>query len=104
MDFHDTEEISYQEITVSELALLNTADYMLVDVRDEMSYLYGHLPEAVHIPLDVLKDQLDGLRDKKVIVYCRKGEASAEAVKLLEAQGIDARSLKGGYLAWLMRL
>ncbi len=98
------EDTFCQEITMSELFSWEKNSYILVDVRDEMSYAYGHLPDAVHIPLDHLKDRLSELQGKRVVAYCKKGEASAEAVKILWQEGIEAYSLKGGYITWLMRV
>lgn len=90
------------EITLSELSLWEKGSYVLLDVRDEISYAYGHMPEAVHIPLEQLKNRLSELNAGKAVVYCKKGEISIEAVKVLRAEGIEAYSLKGGYIAWLM--
>ena len=35
-------------------------------------------------------------------MYCKRGEASAEATALLREQGCDAYNLMGGYMAWLL--
>lgn len=94
--------ISGQEITVSELAALDKSSYILIDVRDEMSYAYGHLPNAVHIPLEQLENRLPELGESRVVVYCKKGIAGAEAVQILKEKGIEAYNLKGGYIEWLM--
>lgn len=91
-----------QEITVPELALLEKDSYLLIDVRDEMAYAYGHLPGALHIPSEQLENRLSELGESKVVIYCKRGEASTEAVKLLRVKGIEAYSLKGGYTEWLM--
>ncbi|MBP3477319.1 MAG: ATPase [Lachnospiraceae bacterium] len=95
-------DISESEITVSELALWDKNSYVLVDVRDELSYAYGHLPDAIHIPLEQLAGRVSELSGSKVVVYCKKGETSVEAVRLLRAEGREAYNLKGGYIAWLM--
>lgn len=95
-------ELSNREITVSELSLWEKNSYILIDVRDELSYAYGHLPDAQHIALEQLRNRLPELSGRKVVVYCKRGEAGAEAVKLLSAEGIEAYNLKGGYNAWLM--
>ena len=38
------------EITLQELRKWRPDEYRLVDVRDEMSFSYGHLPGAEHVP------------------------------------------------------
>lgn len=97
-------DISGQEITVSELSLWKKGSYTLIDVRDEMSYAYGHLPEAIHISFEQLEKSLSELSGSRLVVYCKKGEISVEAVKLLREKGIEAYNLKGGYIAWLMEI
>ena len=38
------------EITLAELADLTEGSYILIDTRDEISYEYGSLQDAVNIP------------------------------------------------------
>ena len=90
-----------REISVQELAAYDNS-YMLVDMRDEMSYAYGHLPEAVNIPEDAIRADVEQFAGKKVVIYCKRGEKSVDLVEWLCEQGIDAVGLKGGYLAWLL--
>ena len=47
-----------REISVQELAAYDNS-YMLVDMRDDMSYAYGHLPEAVNIPEDAIRADVE---------------------------------------------
>ena len=90
-----------REISVQELAAYDNS-YMLVDMRDDMSYAYGHLPEAVNIPEDAIRADVEQFAGKKVVIYCKCGEKSVDLVEWLCEQGIDAVGLKGGYLAWLL--
>ena len=90
-----------REISVQELAAYDNS-YMLVDMRDDMSYAYGHLPEAVNIPEDAIRADVEQFAGKKVVIYCKRGEKSVDLVEWLCEQGIDAVGLKGGYLAWLL--
>lgn len=90
------------ELSLAELSAMEQNDYILIDVRDEMSFSYGHLPNALHIPLDQLENHLASLGGHKVVAYCKKGEASADAAAYLRSNGIEAYSLAGGYLAWLL--
>ncbi len=41
---------------------------------------------------------------KEIIVHCKTGVRSAKAVSLLREQGIEAKNLKGGILAWIDRI
>lgn len=90
-----------REISVQELVAYDNS-YMLVDMRDDMSYAYGHLPEAVNIPEDAIRADVEQFAGKKVVIYCKRGEKSVDLVEWLCEQGVDAVGLKGGYLAWLL--
>lgn len=90
------------EITVSQLSSWEKGSYTLLDIRDEMSYAYGHLPDALHITMEQLEDKCSEFCEGRVVVYCKRGETAAEAVKQLRTKGIAAYNLKGGYIAWLM--
>ncbi|SRR5690606_12461168 len=92
-----------KEITVEELKakIDNNEDFQLIDVREDFEYEVSNLG-GDHIPLaDVILEQDKIARDKPVIVQCRSGKRSAQAVMLLEREGFDNLSnLSGGILAW----
>ena len=91
------------EITLQELRKWRPDEYRLVDVRDEMSFSYGHLPGAEHVPEQQISDGWVPPEDgRKTVLYCKKGETSLEAAGFLQEKGHMVYSLKGGYLAWLM--
>lgn len=94
------------EISVQEMAQLDEKTYRLIDMRDDLSYSYGNIPGSIHIPGEELLENLEQLAlqypGEKLIIYCKKGENSKELVCSLQEKGIDAVSLQGGYLAWLM--
>ncbi|MDO5415921.1 MAG: ATP-binding protein [Lachnospiraceae bacterium] len=92
-------------ITVNELKQWNTMDYRLIDLRDEQAFGYGHLPAAVNIPYGSLEDCLGQIpHNKKIVVYCKRGETSMEAAQKLEQFDFDVYHLEGGYAAWLMEM
>lgn len=76
--------------------------FALVDVRRPDEFAAGHIEGATLMPLDNLPATFAQLpRDVKLVVYCRSGHRSAQAVSFLRAHGYDrAVSLNGGYLAW----
>lgn len=90
------------EISIQELSKRDADSYILIDIRDDSSYSYGNIPGSLHVPKDILEADYEKYKDKPLILYCKKGETSAETVQFLKEKNIEAKSLKGGYLAWLM--
>ena len=58
------------------------------------------MPESVNIPLDTLRENLEQLRGKKVVVHCQVGQRGHTATRILKQEGIEAVNLDGGYLTW----
>ena len=76
---------------------------LVLDVRPEPEYDAGHLPDAIHIPLEELHDRIGELpRDHQVIAYCRGRYCvlAHDAVRLLNAEGLDAVRASDGVLEW----
>lgn len=87
-------------------AQLETDAPTVVDVRSPDEYAQGHLPGAINIPVDELEARLDEIpQDRPVVPYCNMyhpGTSRGErATDLLQACGFDARTLQGGFPAWL---
>ena len=74
----------------------------IVDVRRPDETAQGTIPGAILMPLDNLPNTFSSLPKKgKLIVYCRSGHRSAQAVQFLLDHGYkNAVSMNGGYLAW----
>jgi adenylyltransferase/sulfurtransferase len=96
-----------KEITVQELKQLKdeNADFFLLDVRDPFEYeianLEGHLIPLSELPLRLA--ELDPKR--KMVVHCKMGGRSAQAVAFLEQHGfLNVYNLKGGLQAWLKEI
>ena len=93
-----------QEITVGELSqILHKEDPpQLLDVREFHEFEICRLPGAVLIPLGSLPDRVTELDpDRDLIVYCKSGVRSADAVSWLNQKGFSrSRNLAGGIMAW----
>ncbi len=78
---------------------------LILDVRTPEEYAAGHLPGAVNIPHEQLASrigELAGARDRDVVVYCRTGKRSAEALGLLGKAGFERLlHLEGDYTRWV---
>ena len=78
--------------------LAKREDVILLDVRTEAEYRNGHIPGAVNIPLDSLREHMDGLDRKKTLyVNCQSGLRSYLACRILSQNGFSCRNLAGGY-------
>ncbi len=77
---------------------------LLLDVREAWEWRIGNLSDAGArwIPHDQLAARWDELpRGRDIVVYCRSGRRSADAVaELREAGFTRAYNLRGGLLAW----
>jgi len=84
--------------------LINSANAVLVDVRETKEFEGGRLPKAVHIPLSQLDSrggELARYVGKPVVAYCMTGNRSRMAGKALERVGFkDIYHLHGGYRTW----
>jgi len=87
---------------------LQNQDVLLVDVSNEDKFEEGHVPNAVNIPLDSLRDvaaeqKTQFLRKDYIIVYGENGEDSIsdEAAEILEDLGFErVGNFFGGRAAW----
>ncbi len=93
------------ELTVEELKkkLDNGEELILLDVREPWEHSEFNIGGSL-VPINELLhsfDQLEALREKEFVVYCRSGSRSAVAVALLKARGFKgAINLAGGVEAW----
>ena len=89
-----------ESVQFGDLADKMAAGALLVDVRSESENAAGHIPGSVLIPVDTLRQNLDQLKGKEVIVHCAVGQRGHTAVQLLKGHGINAKNLDGGYTTW----
>ena len=93
-----------QSINATELVeRMEAGDVVILDVRPELEYQSGHIPEARSIPIDELGSRLGELPDdQEIIAYCRGPYCvfADEAVTLLQKHGYRARRLIDGLPDW----
>ena len=79
-------------------------DAVIIDVRTDEEYNSGHVPNARHIPLNVLQSQLSTLsQDLNQAIYfiCASGVRSAKAAQMAHAHGYTkAINIKDGTYGW----
>ncbi len=83
-----------------ELQQAQDAGAIVVDVRTEGEYQSGNIPQARLIPVDNLREHINELMDKDVIVHCAVGQRGHTAAQILRSHGISVRNLDGGYTTW----
>lgn len=83
-----------------EVAAAQESGALVVDVRTEGEHQAGNIPNAILIPVDDLRDHLDKLEGKDVIVTCAVGQRGHTATQILRQHGIRVRNLDGGYTTW----
>jgi len=89
--------------TMELLQRLERGETVVLDVRPEPEYVSGHLPGALHIPLEELSERLAELpNDKEIVAYCRGRYCvlAHDAVRLLNSRGLTARRAADGVLEW----
>jgi len=91
------------EIEPAELARrLSQSPVRLLDVRTDEEWAITHLDGAVHIPITELDHRVDELDPHApLVVYCKLGERSARAIRVLLDHGFTrVVNLSGGLDRW----
>jgi rhodanese-related sulfurtransferase len=79
-------------------------DVVYLDVREPNEWNLGRVPGAVFIPRGNLESKVEGKvpRDRRVVVYCARGNRSAFAADTMQQMGYgDVVSMAGGWAAWV---
>ncbi len=96
------------EVSVEDLKAMRDRgeSFVLVDVREPREWAISDLPGSVKIPLGTLPQSLDKLsQEDEIVVYCRTGGRSANAVQFLQGMGFPkAKNLVGGINLWAERI
>ena len=83
-------------------------DFLLVDVREPNEYEIVSIPGSVLIPKGEFLNgsALERLpQDKQIVLYCKIGVRSAEALAVVKGAGFaDAVHVGGGVIAWVNQI
>ncbi len=71
--------------------IINNEDPVYIDVREPYEFIFGHIKGAINIPLGKIQDHLDEFEsmERPIVLYCRTGFRSGQAVAYLKENGID---------------
>lgn len=100
------EDQGYRNLDAAQAAeLIKQEPVLILDVRTPEEYREGHIKGSVLIPVQELEKRVGEISDhfqKPVLVYCRSGNRSVTASKILIANGFhDLYHMKGGIKDWI---
>ncbi len=102
-----TKGAAFKNISPAEVKakIENKEDVVLLDVRTpgEFNGPLGHIDQAILIPVQELGSrikELEPYKDKEIIVYCRSGNRSRAATKILLKNGFKAVNMTQGMQGW----
>jgi len=71
--------------------------HLLVDVRSLAEFADGHITGARNIPLQEIEQRLRELpKEKEIVLYCRSGNRSGMALRMLQSAGYQNVYNAGG--------
>lgn len=95
----------YESISIAEAKkLMDTEnDYIILDVRTKEEYNEGHIPNALLLPNEEIKNKAESVLKNKnqlILVYCKSGRRSKEASNTLASLGYTNIKEFGGIIDW----
>jgi rhodanese-related sulfurtransferase len=81
-------------------------NFIVLDLRTSEEYAAGHIP-GTHFNIDVLEDSYTEMalktlpKDKSVALYCRSGNRSKNAARILAGKGYQVLELGTGFRGWV---
>ena len=97
----------FKTVDVAEFAkAVSDTSYVVLDVRTPAEYAEGHIP-GTHFNIDVLDDSYTEKalkmlpKDKPVALYCRSGNRSKNAARILAEKGYQVLELGSGFRGWV---
>ncbi|MCB0907545.1 MAG: rhodanese-like domain-containing protein [Nocardioidaceae bacterium] len=91
-----------RDVTVDDLAVALDEGAAVIDVREHMEWVRGHIPGTSLMPMSQLGARVGELdRSSRLYVLCQSGNRSGAMTDALRSMGFDAWSVQGGVGAWL---
>lgn len=87
-------------ITVSELDnFISGKNPIFIDVRDVFAFEKSHIKGAIHLPLEILAEQIQSIpTGRSVIIYDETGKKGHQALRTLLSAGFnDVTNISGGH-------
>ncbi len=95
----------FQQITQAEAyQMMQEQEVLVLDVREQYEYDSGHIPGAVLLPLGTITQSTAEAtipaKDTVLLVYCRSGNRSKQASRILVQLGYTEVYEFGGITTW----
>lgn len=84
----------------NEIEDFTSRGFELIDVRSAGEFARGHIPGAMNISVDEIRERTSEITSKNLLVNCQVGQRGHTAALLLKELGFNAVNLDGGYLTW----
>ena len=92
-------DTTFKSVDVMEFEKLITQEQVvLVDVRTSQEHADAYIP-GTDYNIDVLSSEFEE-KDKTIAIYCRSGNRSKKAAKILTAKGFKVIELSTGFNGW----
>lgn len=97
--------VGYKKISAKQAKeMMDNKDYdIILDVRTPEEFAEGFIEGAVNLPLDRIEQDAESIidsTDSTILLYCRSGNRSAQAGKLLKSLGYTKVYDFGGIIDW----
>jgi rhodanese-related sulfurtransferase len=84
----------------------NINQYTIIDVRETDELENGKIENSLSMPLglvirNIKQGKIEGLKNKKICVYCASGYRGNIAADELSKSGFVSVNLEGGFKAWI---
>ena len=98
-------EETYKQISMDEAVVMmeEETDYIILDVRTPEEFAEKHIPGAINVPNETIKNKkIPELpkEDQLILVYCRSGNRSKQASEKLAKIGYSNIYEFGGINDW----
>lgn len=90
----------FKQVNVDKVRELVENNNIIIDVREKYEFKYGHIKDAINIPLSELRDRIDEIpKDRPVYLHCKTGQRSYNAALVLQNMGYDkVYNITGSFL------
>lgn len=90
--------MAFEHINIRQIVTVALSkNAIIIDVRKLEDFQQGHIPMAIHLPLEqIQRRQVTLPKGKTLIVYCETGGASVQAARVLDELGYNVMNCVGG--------